>query len=273
MWPVIEALQQMLMSGLRHYSIPITETNSFVALVVSTYLVLVIGACIMYLVLAGGSFLFFFCWRSHFFPVSLRNTDTNALSRQIKNEVCLSLKAIPVIGLFTAPLSLAAHLGYSRLYHDISDFGVLYLIFSVFLFLLVTDTMIYWIHRILHIPVFYVHLHKSHHRYQYTTPFSAYAFHPVDAVLQTLPYYLFIFMFPFHENLFWTVFLAINFWTISIHDQVDFCGGGLLNSTGHHTLHHSQFNFNYGQYFTIWDRLCSTYKAAEKTHSFTDLLK
>jgi len=38
--------------------------------------------------------------------------------------------------------------------------------------------------------------------------------------------------------------------------QVDFVGDfWIMNSTGHHTIHHTDFNYNYGQYFSIWDRL------------------
>ncbi len=87
-----------------------------------------------------------------------------------------------------------------------------------------------------------------------------------------------------HHLLFVGMFVFVNFWTISIHDQVcclliewiasanlssqvDFCGAGIINSTGHHTIHHRDFVFNYGQYFTLWDRLCGSYRAAEQTNS------
>lgn len=59
-------------------------------------------------------------------------------------------------------------------------------------------------------------------------------------------------------------------WTINIHDQVDFTADTwLINSTGHHTIHHTDFNYNYGQYFTIWDRLGGTYREAVKTNEWS----
>jgi lathosterol oxidase len=33
-----------------------------------------------------------------------------------------------------------------------------------------------------------------------------------------------------------------------------------INSAAHHTVHHLEFNYNFGQYFTLWDRIGGTYK-------------
>jgi lathosterol oxidase len=33
-----------------------------------------------------------------------------------------------------------------------------------------------------------------------------------------------------------------------------------INGAAHHTIHHLYFNFNFGQYFTIWDRLGGTHR-------------
>ena len=34
----------------------------------------------------------------------------------------------------------------------------------------------------------------------------------------------------------------------------------IINSSAHHTVHHLEFNYNYGQYFTLWDRIGGSYK-------------
>jgi len=49
--------------------------------------------------------------------------------------------------------------------------------------------------------------------------------------------------------------------TISIHDGSGFYAGEILNGADHHTIHHRYFNYNYGQYFTFWDRFCGTHRA------------
>jgi hypothetical protein len=49
-------------------------------------------------------------------------------------------------------------------------------------------------HRLLYAPI-----HKLHHKYKETTPFSSYAFHPLDGWLQGCPYHIFVFLFPMVE--------------------------------------------------------------------------
>lgn len=48
------------------------------------------------------------------------------------------------------------------------------------------------------------------------TPFASHAFHPVDGYLQSVPYHLFIFLFPLHRMVYLIMFVLINFWTIFV---------------------------------------------------------
>lgn len=99
-------------------------------------------------------------------------------------------------------------------------------------YLLFTDYCIYWIHRSLHLPLFYKYLHKPHHKWLSTffdslplwrqlnwvvpTPFASHAFHPMDGFLQSLPYHLFIFLFPIHRTLYLVLFVLVNIWSIFV---------------------------------------------------------
>lgn len=56
-------------------------------------------------------------------------------------------------------------------------------------------------------------------------------------------------------------FLFVNMWTVSIHDGAYALGGRIVSTAAHHTDHHLFFNYNHGQYFTLWDRIGGTYKA------------
>lgn len=85
----------------------------------------------------------------------------------------------------SALIFLAEVNGYSKLYDNIEGWqGWAYAAFSVVLYLLFTDTMIYWIHRWLHHPILYAPIHKLHHKWVVSTPFAAYAFHPADGFSQ-----------------------------------------------------------------------------------------
>eukprot|EP01103_Thecamoeba_quadrilineata_P006252 TRINITY_DN15982_c0_g1_i1.p1 TRINITY_DN15982_c0_g1~~TRINITY_DN15982_c0_g1_i1.p1 ORF type:complete len:270 (+),score=19.33 TRINITY_DN15982_c0_g1_i1:67-876(+) len=246
------------------HSPPDSITVRFLA----NYIVLLLGGAFFYLFFASLSFYFFFVWgRKTFYPSTLPSD----LSKQIKVEITNASSSLPIMALLMTPFPLLLQYGYGRIYYSVDDYGWAYLILSVALFIIVTDFSIYWVHRGLHHPIMYKNIHKLHHTYRYTTPFSSHAFHPIDGWAQGVSYYLFCFIFPLHHILFVVLFMFVNIWTISIHDQVDFSGAGLLNSTGHHTIHHVEFSYNYGQYFTIWDRVFLTYKPSTKTHSYSDL--
>ena len=87
---------------------------------------------------------------------------------------------------------------------------------SPILFITFSDTCIYWIHRALHHKMLYKPLHKLHHRYKETTPFSAYAFHPIDGWLQGCPYHIFVFLFPMHHVSYFISLAQGWMWTINI---------------------------------------------------------
>ncbi|XP_041947461.1 lathosterol oxidase isoform X2 [Alosa sapidissima] len=155
--------------------------------------------------------------------------------------------------------------GYSKLYDDVHDspMGWSGLIFSMVSFLFFTDGCIYWIHRFLHHRLIYKHFHKPHHVWKIPSPFASHAFHPVDGFLQGLPYHIYPFLFPLHKVLYLGLYVFVNIWTISIHDgdyRVPHALQPVVNGSAHHTDHHLFFDYNYGQYFTLWDRIGRSYR-------------
>lgn len=238
------------------------------------WLILTVGGSFFYLLFGSISYFFFFYLRSRtYFPKTIDPDDVRELHQQVRHEMWISLCSIPFMASLMMPAALFAHRGYSKIYYTIDEStgGWTYVAISSVLFFCFTDFMVYCLHRGLHHPVIYKHVHKLHHTYKYTTPFSSHAFNPCDGFGQGVSYYIFTFLLPLHNIQFILLFVFVNFWTISIHDQVDF-GNVFLNSTGHHTIHHEQFNYDYGQYTTVWDRLGGTYRPAEQTHCLSALL-
>jgi Delta7-sterol 5-desaturase len=139
-------------------------------------------------------------------------------------------------------------------------FGWCYLtVMAPMMFLLFSDTCVYWIHRALHHRLLYAPIHKLHHKYKETTPFSSYAFHPLDGWLQGCPYHIFVFLFPMHHVSYFCALAIVGLWTINIHDRTTF-KLPFVNGAAHHTIHHTGFNFNYGQYFVFWDFLGGSFR-------------
>ena len=241
------------------------------------YLILSAGGSAFYLSTAMASYyLTFMRGKDTFFPDTIKKEE---VSKQVGIEIEIALTSLWKMGFLMLPYALFAHRGYSKMYYewpsDASSWA--FFMFTFIPLFLFTDFAIYWIHRGLHHPLLYKRIHKLHHTYQYTTPFSSHAFHPVDGFLQGSPYYFYVYLFPVNNIQFFFIFIMVNFWTVNIHDQVDF-GNKMLNSTGHHTIHHAQFWYNYGQYFTFWDRVGGTYMPAVQTHDmvwriFSSLLK
>ncbi|KAH8895145.1 hypothetical protein GQ53DRAFT_78652 [Thozetella sp. PMI_491] len=197
--------------------------------------------------------------------------DKNTLKHPkfLKNQVWLEMKqanvSMPGMALLTAPLFLAEVQGYSKLYDTSADGpGFWYDILQFPLFLLFTDLCIYWIHRGLHHPLVYKTLHKPHHKWIMPTPFASHAFHPVDGFAQSIPYHVFPFIFPLQKVAYVVLFVFINFWTILIHDGEYVTNNPVINGAACHSLHHYAFNYNYGQYTTLWDRLGGSYRAPDQ---------
>ena len=228
----------------------------------SLLVVLIIGGYALYFIFAGLSWLLFFDkkFRQH----------KKFIPGQEFLEMKLALWAIPTMAVFSAPCFWAeGYSSWSKLY-DSSDYpvdpnsfqgffyGIPYNFLTICWFLFSTDFGVYWIHRYLHHPYLYF-LHKPHHRWLVSTPFASHAFHPIDGFAQSLPYHIYTFIFPIERKLYLCLFMFVNFWTISIHDNATAYHGKIINGAEHHNIHHRMFNYNYGQYFTLWDRLCGTH--------------
>ena len=176
-------------------------------------------------------------------------------------EMKTAASAIPVMGALTVPVFLAEVRGYTKLFDAWSDAPFpLYNILQYPFFIAFTDCCIYFIHRGLHYPPVYKVLHKPHHKWIVPTPFASHAFHPLDGLAQSLPYHVFPFLFPLQKLAYVALFVAVNFWTIFIHDGDYVANNPIINGAACHTMHHLYFNYNYGQYTTLWDRLGGSYR-------------
>ncbi|CAA16898.1 Delta(7)-sterol 5(6)-desaturase erg32 [Schizosaccharomyces pombe] len=186
------------------------------------------------------------------------------LKNQEHLELMVALKNLPGMAILTAPWFLAEIRGYGYVYDKLDEYGYFYLFFSIALFLLFSDFLIYWIHRALHHRWLYAPLHKLHHKWIVPTPYSSHAFHYLDGYSQSLPYHMFPFFFPLNKYVYLLLFGSVNYWTVLIHDGKYFSNNAVVNGAAHHAAHHMYFNYNYGQFFTLFDRLCSSYRQPDQ---------
>ncbi|KAJ5239256.1 hypothetical protein N7468_003875 [Penicillium chermesinum] len=229
----------------------------------SFFLIALVFAVLMYLV---GSFVLY-----HTIFDKRMLQHPRYLPNQISQEIKQGLSAIPVISVLTAPFFILETRGYSKLYDFASEspfWG--YTLLQYPLFILFTDSCIYWIHRGLHHPLVYRWLHKPHHKWVVPTPYASYAFHPLDGFAQSLPYHVFPLLFPLQKCAYLGLFMFVTLWTVLIHDAEYLSTSAIINGAACHTMHHLYFNYNYGQYITIWDRLGGTYRTPEEDEFVKD---
>lgn len=144
------------------------------------------------------------------------------------------------------------------------------IIVQIFAFVILHDAYFYWMHRALHLRAMFRRAHAAHHLSRTPTSWAAYAFAPIEAVTESLyiplmlvavslvtPIHpLGVFLFLGHQiarnaighsgyELAWPGFTRSR-WT------------GWLTTTTHHDLHHTEGRYNFGLYFTWWDRMMGT---------------
>ena len=221
---------------------------------ISMFTVTAIFGWVLYFSVAYFSYVFVFDKNIFNHPRYLKN--------QIYLEIHRASTAIPVMVFLTLPFFLLEINGFSRLYLNVDEStgGWKAVITQIPCFIMFTDCFIYLIHRWLHWPSVYKVLHKPHHKWIVCTPFASHAFHPVDGYFQSLPYHWYPFIFPLHKVSYLLLFSFVNFWTVMIHDGNYMSNDPFVNGTACHTVHHLYFNYNYGQFTTLWDRLGSSYR-------------
>ncbi|EKG16215.1 Fatty acid hydroxylase [Macrophomina phaseolina MS6] len=219
----------------------------------SLFLITWIFGLVVYFACASFSYVFVFDKATFAHPKYLKN--------QISMEIAQTMRAMPVMSFFTVPFFVAEVRGYSKMYDAAEDGpGMWYNLIQFPFFIVFTDFCIYWIHRWLHHPKIYKHLHKPHHKWIMPSPYASHAFHPLDGYAQSLPYHIFPFIFPLQKFAYVALFAFVNIWTVMIHDGEYVAESPIINGAACHTMHHLYFNYNYGQYTTLWDRLGGSYR-------------
>ncbi len=129
--------------------------------------------------------------------------------------------------------------------------------------LILHDSWFYWGHRALHTRWLY-RFHSPHHRNVTPSVWSNDAGHFVDTLFAHSYYAIIVFIMPIPAN---ALILHRIFDQISA--AVGHCGYEHFASptarkpwpflcTVFHDQHHQYFLYNYGNYFSLWDRLCKT---------------
>lgn len=224
-----------------------------------SFLILFIGGVAFYPVTSGTSFLYYrVLRRKKYFP----NDEANLAKEkgQRRTEWIWAFWNLLGNAVLTAPIHHLVVSGNSKVYFDLNDHSLAYTALSIALVLLITEPLVYWAHRLLHHPVLYKHIHLHHHQFRVPSPWTSMAFHPLDSFAQAVPHHMCAFLFPMHAGVYLGFIMFLQVWSTFIHERVTFVRWGFINSTAHHTLHHKANKYNYGQFFTVCDRIFGSYR-------------
>lgn len=181
-------------------------------------------------------------------------------------EFGYSMSTVMIFGFVGMLIGFGIEKGWTQFYDPIDKYGWLYYGFSVIACIVIHDAYFYWTHRAMHHPSLYKHVHLVHHKSTNPSPWAAYSFHPLEAIVQAGIGPLLIFILPMHH----TVFLIFITYMITLnvygHYSFELFPKGFTrnkwvkwhNTTTHHNMHHRYFVNNYSLYFNWWDRLCGT---------------
>jgi len=230
---------------------------------IGSFLVLFIGGLMFYPLTSGTSWLYYrVLRRKRFFPNDEENLAKEATQRN--TEWKWSVYNLLGNAVLTTPFHHLIVTGHSRLYFDnpfASASSTGYLLLTVVVVLVVTEPAVYWAHRILHWRWMYKHIHVHHHQFRVCSPWTSMAFHPVDSFMQALPHHLLTLVLPMHGGVYIFFIMFLQVWSTFIHERVSFARWGFINYSAHHTLHHWANKYNFGQFFTVCDRIWGTYRA------------
>lgn len=184
----------------------------------------------------------------------------------IWREIRYSAVSVLIFAAVGAATAYAAREGWTQLYWRIDKYGWGWFWTSVACAIVLHDTYFYWTHRLMHHRRLFPLFHRVHHLSRNPTPWAAYSFAPLEAVVEASIFPLAVTIMPMHPLAF-AIFMG---WQLTynvlghtgyeFHPRwlMDTWLGCILNTPTNHAMHHEKMHGNYGLYFNVWDRLMGT---------------
>ncbi len=192
--------------------------------------------------------------------------DSTPYASQLLTELAISIRSMAIFAVAGVAILHLERLGFYSLQPLARSWGALWYWTSLVATIVVHDAYFYWSHRLMHDPRFFRRLHRRHHRSNNPSPFTAYSFDVGEALLMVVFFVVWPMIFPMA----WGVHGLFMVFQIARNTMLH-CGYELrparadgrpwldfMTTTTHHDLHHAQAGYNFGAWFTWWDRWMGT---------------
>lgn len=221
-----------------------------------------------YFLLAGAAYLVFYVWKRKQLAGIKIQKKIPPPSR-IRSEIIYSVLTLLIFCGESWMIFYLKGKGMTKIYLDINQFGYLYFSLSIFIMVLIHDAYFYWTHRLMHIPQVFRFVHRRHHLSDNPTPWTAFSFHPIEAIIAAGIIPIIVFVIPSQPI---AIFIFLTFMTfVNVMGHLGYETfpvkfrknkiGQWQNTSTNHNIHHRHSGYNYGLYFTFWDKAMGTYKS------------
>jgi Delta7-sterol 5-desaturase len=220
---------------------------------------------VRYLLVAGIPFLIFYYFLKNSKSVSKLQLKFPQLS-DYQREIGYSILTSMIFGVVGWVAYKTPFYDYTLSYENISDYPIWYFWVSILLMILLHDTYFYWTHRLIHHKALFKNFHALHHKSHNPSPWAAFAFDPLEAVVNGCFQFILMLFIPAHfyaVGIFYLISMMVNvyghlgyeLYPKNIHKH---WVGRWINTSTSHNYHHHFGKGNYGFYFTFWDKLMGT---------------
>jgi lathosterol oxidase len=220
---------------------------------------------IQYALTAGLAFLVFYTLLRGLF-LSRKIQSAFPAHLDIRREIFYSLSSLVVFAGVGVLSVFMNRLGWMHIYYRIAAHGWPYFFFSIVAMIFLHDTWFYWTHRLMHWRPLFKLAHRVHHQSHNPTPWAAFSFHPIEALIEAMIYPVVILFLPIHPLAAFVWLIYMTTMNVGGHLGFELFPKGFArhwffrwhNTSVHHNMHHSHVHCNFGLYFNIWDRLMGT---------------
>lgn len=237
-----------------------------------SYGLLLLLMALRYFFAAGLAFwVFYVLFRKRFARVKIQKVFPK--NADYRREIGYSLLTMCIFAAYALLVFRSPLTQYSRIYRDLHAYSAVWFFASVLLCILIHDTYFYWSHRLMHDKRIFRFVHLVHHKSVNPSPWAAYAFHPLEAVVEGGVIVVIVLLIPVHPlaiGMFLLFMLSFNIYGHLGYElyprrfRESAIGQWLTTSTSHNR-HHRYFKGNYGLYFAFWDRLMGTTQTNKST--------
>jgi len=223
-----------------------------------------------YLILAAIAFLVWYVIRKKQIAhkkIQLRFPSLKDYQREIVFSL-ITTSIFATVGFFVLSTKMPIR-QHTLIYKEPAAYGMLWFWVAFPVTLVVHDAYFYFTHRLMHHPKLFRTFHLLHHKSTNPSPWAAFAFHPLEALVEVGIIWVLVFCLPitpWHLFFFFLFQMVYNVyghlgWELYPKGFSRSMVGKWINTSVNHNQHHQYFKGNYGLYFLWWDRWFNTIRA------------